>query len=62
MNGWKFITAKSSELEFEIKFLCHKAVNNDRNKISENYKVNYREEMHKGSLPPRPFLYRSLDE
>lgn len=37
MNGWKFITAKSSELEFEIKFLCHKAVNNDKNKISENY-------------------------
>ena len=37
MNGWKFITAKSSELECEIKFLCHKAVNNDRNKISGNY-------------------------
>ena len=37
MNGWKFITAKSSDLEFEIKYLCHKAVNNNKNKISKNY-------------------------
>tara|TARA_B100000085_G_scaffold284610_1_gene318154 strand:- start:4351 stop:4866 length:516 start_codon:yes stop_codon:yes gene_type:complete len=37
VNGWKFITTKSSELEFEIKYLCHKAVNDNKNKISKNY-------------------------
>ena len=37
MNGWKFITTKSSELEFEIKYLCRKAVNDNKNKISKNY-------------------------
>lgn len=37
MNGWKFITSKSDDLRFEIKYLCHKAVNNNKNKISKNY-------------------------
>lgn len=37
MNGWKFITTKSDDLKFEIEYLCHKAVNNNKNKISKNY-------------------------
>lgn len=37
MNGWKFITTKSNELKFEIDYLCHKAVNDKKNKISKNY-------------------------
>ena len=36
MNGWKFITTKSDDLKFEIEYLCHKAVNNNKNKISKN--------------------------
>ena len=37
MNGWKFITTKSNELKFEIKYLTHKAVNNKKNKLTNNY-------------------------
>ena len=37
MNGWKFTTTNSNDLEFEIKYLCHKAVNNKQNNLSKNY-------------------------
>lgn len=37
MNGWKFITTDSKSLNFEIKYLTHKAISNKKNKLSNNY-------------------------